>query len=206
MAMMWPPWAAAIPADSWPRCWRAYSAKYVSRATSAPGAWIPKTPHSSRGPSLSSIGAGWGGVTRPISASPAEHRKRAQPSNAPGPLRPSRRPRDAGSPAVGSARIRSTRRTRRGEVMSVESPVTLDRRRIQELIRREEERLNARTPGSAELFERANQVLSAGVASSYQLRDPWPIYLERGAGPKVWDVDGNEMWDFHNGFGSMVQG
>ena len=26
------------------------------------------------------------------------------------------------------------------------------------------------------------------------------------SGPKVWDVDGNEMWDFHNGFGSMVQG
>ena len=22
----------------------------------------------------------------------------------------------------------------------------------------------------------------------------------------MWDVDGNEMWDFHNGFGSMVQG
>ena len=35
---------------------------------------------------------------------------------------------------------------------------------------------------------------------------PWPIYLERGSGPNVWDVDGNEMWDFHNGFGSMVQG
>jgi glutamate-1-semialdehyde 2,1-aminomutase len=90
--------------------------------------------------------------------------------------------------------------------MSVESPVTLDRLRIQELIRREEEQLNARTPASGRLFRRANEVLSAGVASSYQLRDPWPIYLERGAGPKVWDVDGNEMWDFHNGFGSMVQG
>ena len=90
--------------------------------------------------------------------------------------------------------------------MSVESPVTLDRKRIQELIRREEEQLNARTPASGRLFRRANEVLSAGVASSYQLRDPWPIYLERGAGPKVWDVDGNEMWDFHNGFGSMVQG
>jgi glutamate-1-semialdehyde 2,1-aminomutase len=49
-------------------------------------------------------------------------------------------------------------------------------------------------------------VLSGGVASSYQLRDPWPIYLERGDGPKVWDVDGNEYYDFHNGFGSMVQG
>jgi glutamate-1-semialdehyde 2,1-aminomutase len=90
--------------------------------------------------------------------------------------------------------------------MAVTTPITLDRRRIQELIDREEQRLNDRTGGSAAMFRRANAVLSAGVASSYQLRDPWPIYLERGSGPKVWDVDGNEMWDFHNGFGSMVQG
>ena len=90
--------------------------------------------------------------------------------------------------------------------MAVTTPITLDRQRIAELIEREERRLNERTSGSAEMFRRANQVLSAGVASSYQLRDPWPIYLERGVGPKVWDVDGNEMWDFHNGFGAMVQG
>jgi glutamate-1-semialdehyde 2,1-aminomutase len=82
----------------------------------------------------------------------------------------------------------------------------LDRERIAELTRSELGALNDRTGGSAELFGRANRVLSAGVASSYQLRDPWPIYLERGKGPKVWDVDHNEMWDFHNGFGSMVQG
>jgi glutamate-1-semialdehyde 2,1-aminomutase len=90
--------------------------------------------------------------------------------------------------------------------MAVTTPITLDRRRIQDLIEREEQQLNDRTRGSGEMFRRANQVLSAGVASSYQLRDPWPIYLERGVGPKVWDLDGNEMWDFHNGFGSMVQG
>jgi len=90
--------------------------------------------------------------------------------------------------------------------MAVTTPVTLDRQRIQELIQREEQQLNDRTRGSAKMFRRANEVLSAGVASSYQLRDPWPIYLERGAGPRVWDVDGNQMWDFHNGFGSMVQG
>src|SRR5215204_1278344 len=90
--------------------------------------------------------------------------------------------------------------------MAVTSPTTLDRQRIQDLIAREEKQLNARTGASAEMFRRANEVLSAGVASSYQLRDPWPIYLERGAGPRVWDVDGNQMWDFHNGFGSMVQG
>jgi glutamate-1-semialdehyde 2,1-aminomutase len=82
----------------------------------------------------------------------------------------------------------------------------MERDRISELTQRELNALNERTGGSAELYGRANRVLAAGVASSYQLRDPWPIYLERGKGPKVWDVDHNEMWDFHNGFGSMVQG
>jgi len=56
------------------------------------------------------------------------------------------------------------------------------------------------------MYERARQTLSGGVASSYQARAPWPIYLERGQGAHVWDVDGNRMVDFHNGFGSMVQG
>ena len=82
----------------------------------------------------------------------------------------------------------------------------LDRARIKQLTEREEARLNERTQASRAMFERAQHSLSGGVASSYQGRDPWPIYMERGAGPKVWDVDGNEMWDFHNGFGSMVQG
>src|ERR671928_1508256 len=90
--------------------------------------------------------------------------------------------------------------------MAVNAPVQIDRQRIKELIEREEKALNDSTRKSGEMFQRAHAVLSGGVASSYQLRDPWPIYLERGEGPKVWDVDGNEMYDFHNGFGSMVQG
>src|SRR3954466_2370555 len=84
--------------------------------------------------------------------------------------------------------------------------ITIDRARIAQLTERETERLNEATKGSGETFARANEHLASGVASSYQVREPWPIYLERGEGPKVWDVDGNEMWDFHNGFGSMVQG
>jgi glutamate-1-semialdehyde 2,1-aminomutase len=86
------------------------------------------------------------------------------------------------------------------------SPVQLDRTRIAELTAREAKVLDERTRRSGEMYTRANGVLAGGVASSYQLRDPWPIYLERGEGPKVWDVDGNESWDFHNGFGSMIQG
>ena len=90
--------------------------------------------------------------------------------------------------------------------MAVNAPAQIDRQRIKELIEREEKALNDATHKSEEMYKRAHAVLTGGVASSYQLRDPWPIYLERGKGPKVWDVDGNEMYDFHNGFGSMVQG
>jgi glutamate-1-semialdehyde 2,1-aminomutase len=86
------------------------------------------------------------------------------------------------------------------------SPVQIDPARVQELTRRELEMLNARTQRSAAMYERARRSLSGGVASSYQLRDPWPIYLVSGEGPTVTDVDGNRYWDFHNGFGSMVQG
>ncbi|MDR0365638.1 MAG: aminotransferase class III-fold pyridoxal phosphate-dependent enzyme, partial [Bifidobacteriaceae bacterium] len=86
------------------------------------------------------------------------------------------------------------------------SYVQIDPQRVAELTAREEARLNERTQMSRQFYERASKHLSGGVASSYQLREPWPIYLEGGSGPKVWDVDGNEMFDFHNGFGSMVQG
>jgi glutamate-1-semialdehyde 2,1-aminomutase len=84
--------------------------------------------------------------------------------------------------------------------------VEIDRERIKELTDREERKLDERTPGSRAMFERARKTLAGGVASSYQLRDPWPLYLSHGKGPRVWDVDGNELLDFHNGFGSMVQG
>ena len=71
---------------------------------------------------------------------------------------------------------------------------------------REQRRLDDRTDASRLHFERARGSLAGGVASAYQQRDPWPIYLSHGLGSRVWDVDGNEMIDFHNGFGSMVQG
>lgn len=65
------------------------------------------------------------------------------------------------------------------------TPTQLDRQRIQELTEREEKQLNERTQASQRMYERAQKVLTGGVASSYQLRDPWPIYLEHGEGPRV---------------------
>jgi glutamate-1-semialdehyde 2,1-aminomutase len=90
--------------------------------------------------------------------------------------------------------------------MSAPATTDLDRARIAELTEREQRRLDELTQGSRALYERARRSLSGGVASAYQERKPWPIYLSHGRGSHVWDVDGTEMVDFHNGFGSMVQG
>ena len=56
------------------------------------------------------------------------------------------------------------------------------------------------------MFERASEVMPGGVPSQFQAGDPWPVYVERGKGARVWDVDGNEYLDFHNGFGVMCVG
>lgn len=82
----------------------------------------------------------------------------------------------------------------------------INQERIEELIQVESERLNANTQTSKKFYADAQQHLAGGVASSYQLHDPWPIYVEKGEGARITDVDGNEYYDFHNGFGSMVQG
>ena len=82
----------------------------------------------------------------------------------------------------------------------------LDPRRLHTLIQREERTLDNATQRSAELYRRGRQALSGGVASSFQVRRPWPISLAGGRGPAVWDVDGHRRLDFHNGFGAMVHG
>jgi glutamate-1-semialdehyde 2,1-aminomutase len=90
--------------------------------------------------------------------------------------------------------------------MAVGEATSIDRERVRTLIERESSALDERTNASSRLFERARRTLSGGVASSYQSREPWPIYVSHGSGCEIWDVDGNRYYDFHNGFGSMVHG
>ena len=82
----------------------------------------------------------------------------------------------------------------------------IDRKRIAALTEAQQEQFRNRTGASAKTFERAVKVMPNGVPSSFQENDPWPIYIERGKGSRVWDVDGNEYTDFHNGFGVMCIG
>jgi glutamate-1-semialdehyde 2,1-aminomutase len=78
--------------------------------------------------------------------------------------------------------------------------------RAAEIAEQENKRLLDRTPGSARLFERAVKSLPKGVSSNFQAGDPYPVYLKRGKGSKVWDVDDSEYVDFHGGFGVNVVG
>src|SRR6476619_3891182 len=82
----------------------------------------------------------------------------------------------------------------------------LDRKLINKLTEEQMARFREHTPTSAEYFDRAREVMPGGVPSSFQLNDPWPVYIDRGKGALVWDVDGTEYVDFHNGFGVMCVG
>ena len=74
------------------------------------------------------------------------------------------------------------------------------------LIAREEAALRARTTRSHELHVAASAHLPGGVASSWQDAPPCPVFLERGRGSHVWDVDGTEYVDMHAGFGATLAG
>ncbi len=78
--------------------------------------------------------------------------------------------------------------------------------RAQEIGQAEMARVLARTRGSAALFQRAARTLPFGVVSSFQKMQPYPLYLTRGRGSRVWDQDDAEYIDFHCGFGAMMVG
>src|ERR1700693_4830663 len=78
--------------------------------------------------------------------------------------------------------------------------------RVAELIEGEEDKFRRARPRSKQLWTEARQVMPRGVPSSFHDAAPQPVVMEKGKGSRVWDVDGNEYVDFHNGFGVMVVG
>ena len=62
---------------------------------------------------------------------------------------------------------------------------------------------------SQELFAQAQQYIPGGVNSpvrSFRAVEGTPIFLARGQGPRVWDVDGNEYIDYLGSWGPLVLG
>lgn len=60
--------------------------------------------------------------------------------------------------------------------------------------------------GSKALADRARRVFPSGVTHDIRALAPWPIYVERAAGSRKWDIDGNEYIDYIGGHGSLLLG
>lgn len=63
-----------------------------------------------------------------------------------------------------------------------------------------------RTPTSARLSARAKEIFPSGITHDGRYLEPYPIYVERAAGSRKWDVDGNEYVDYSGGHGALLLG
>src|SRR2546428_7374475 len=72
-----------------------------------------------------------------------------------------------------------------------------------------EEELQAyrrQTKKSARAWESAKRHIPFGVNSNYRVIDPYPMYVRKARGSRLWDVDGNQYLDFNMAFGALVAG
>ena len=59
---------------------------------------------------------------------------------------------------------------------------------------------------SADLFDRAKQVMPGGVSRNTVLRKPYPAYAAYGEGCRLTDLDGVTRIDFSNNMASLIHG
>ncbi len=77
----------------------------------------------------------------------------------------------------------------------------IDLDRLRALAEAERQTYCERTPRSRALADRASKHMIGGVMSSWHSdwHLPYPLYVERSQGNRVWDVDGNEYIDYNFG-------
>lgn len=61
-------------------------------------------------------------------------------------------------------------------------------------------------PQCKELFDRAQTNTAGGVGHDMRFTPPFPRYIERALGSRMWDVDGNEYIDYGMGNGACLLG
>jgi glutamate-1-semialdehyde 2,1-aminomutase len=64
----------------------------------------------------------------------------------------------------------------------------------------------AKHPKSATLAERARRAIPGGITHDIRHLTPFPVYVERAAGSRKWDVDGHEYVDYWMGHGALFLG
>jgi len=90
--------------------------------------------------------------------------------------------------------------------MAVRESIDIDLDKVDQLITEQEALLEPRHRASIDYRETARRHVAGGVASSWQAAPPHAIFIDRGEGSHIWDIDGNEYVDYHLGYGAMVVG
>jgi glutamate-1-semialdehyde 2,1-aminomutase len=90
--------------------------------------------------------------------------------------------------------------------MAITETTRVNRQRLSGLADREQAAYRDRTAASRALLERAKSSLPMGVASSFQVYDPYPTFMRESRGSRMWDADGNEYIDFDMAFGVLAAG
>ena len=62
------------------------------------------------------------------------------------------------------------------------------------------------TPNSRALHEKAARAMPGGTTRTTTYFDPYPLYIERGEGCRVWDADGTERIDMLGNYTAMILG
>jgi glutamate-1-semialdehyde 2,1-aminomutase len=63
-----------------------------------------------------------------------------------------------------------------------------------------------RTPTSARLWKEGSKVIPGGVMANIKYFDPYPVFMKRAKGSKIYDVDGNEYVDYCLCLGPLILG
>jgi len=61
-------------------------------------------------------------------------------------------------------------------------------------------------PKCQQCYRRLKELIPGGVSHDARYMTPFPLFLARGEGSKVWDVDGNEYIDYHPGMVNQLLG
>ncbi len=64
----------------------------------------------------------------------------------------------------------------------------------------------AKTARSRQLYEEALRVMPGGNSRTTTFFDPYPFYIARGEGARIWDADGVERLDFNGNYTSLILG
>ncbi len=68
------------------------------------------------------------------------------------------------------------------------------------------ERYVERTRRSRQIYERAKKIFPAGISYRIRFVEPYPFYVTRAQGSKIWDVDGNIYTDYWCGHFALILG